>query len=141
MSSFQTVVVNFIGADMILQGTDWIREVQFVDDTGAPVNMTVYQPSNGGVTRGMVKSEDLATTYFKTSNGTLVLTWKDASTLQLKVTATASAAIASSSAASPRIITNSATYQIEGTQGAGGLVDRLLQGRIEMDQEVATEAT
>jgi len=134
MSSFEPQRFNFLGADRILKGTDWIRDYQFVDSAGLPIDMSQYDNTLGAVMRAAIKSADLATTYFSSALGSIVLSWIDVYTLRIKVPAASSAALAG-------VIPNSAIYQIEGVSLSSSLTDRLLEGRVQMDFEVVTAST
>lgn len=135
MPSLTPAIVDFIGAaNRVRKGTDWQREVNFTDSDGNPVSMLVYQPGAGGLARMAIKDRTLATTYLSTSAGTIGLTWTGASQLRIWIPATASAAITGSLPAT-------CLFHVEARQGATGLIDRILEGRIEMDEEVVTTAT
>lgn len=131
--------------DGIRQGTDWSRAQTFVDKTGASIDMSAFQPGFGGLVRASFKSADRSTTYFSTAAGTVVLTWLDQYTLEVRVPAAASAAIAAPTNVAPglpaRTIPNTAIYSIEGVSGITGRTERLMEGRFEMDREVVLTGT
>lgn len=146
--SFIPAVRDFTGFkpsganDGVRQGTDWSRATAFVDSAGLPLDMSAFQSGFGGSVRGAFKDATRATTYFSTAAGTLVLTWLDQYTLQVKIPASASAAIAApTDTKQVRTIPNTAIYSIEGTSGVTGLIERLLEGRFEMDRELVTTGT
>lgn len=148
--SFIPAVRSFTGFnpagenDGVRQGTDWSRAVVFTDvTTGALIDMSAFQTGFGGIVRGAFKDKTRATTYFSTAAGTLVLTWLDANTLQVKIPASASSAlsIAVDPAFPERTIPNTARYSIEGVSGVTGLVERILEGRFEMDRETVLTST
>lgn len=137
-----TKTVNFLGArdeasgvfGKVQQGADFVAEIAFLDADDNPLDYSLYQSSTGGTVRGAFKSSDGATTYFSTEDSTLVLTWLDTYILRLRIPAADSSALTGP-------LPNTCIYQIEGIQGGSGYVDRLLQGRFEMDTEIVTATT
>lgn len=129
MASFPTQSLHLIGSKKCRQGTDWIYDHLFQDSIGNDIDMSSYQPGSGGSVRMAVKDSTGTTTYLSTALATITLSWTGINQLSLFVPAAASDAVVGP-------LPNSCIYQVEGIQGPTGRVDRLLEGRFQMDKEV-----
>jgi len=122
MGSLRPGTINFTGADKILQGTTWVREVNFGQDMSAFI---------GSLTRTQFKKSDGTTVVYATADSSVVLTWINSNTtLRFTILPATSSGKAASTG----------NFEVEAVS-SGGAVERILTGAWEQDSELCTAST